>query len=110
MLVPVIGLMQVGLQAMADRYTYLPQIGLCIAVTWSAVAVGQKLLSARKPVGQAFLSAENNTSYLRWVYAAVSLLLIAGLMACGWHQTSLWRNSETIWTHTLAHDSQRFRP
>ena len=34
MLVPVIGLVQVGLHAMADRYTYLPQIGLCIAVTW----------------------------------------------------------------------------
>ena len=34
MLVPVIGLVQVGLQSMADRYTYLPQIGLCIAVAW----------------------------------------------------------------------------
>ena len=41
MLVPVIGLVQVGLQAMADRYTYLPQIGLCIAATWSLVALWQ---------------------------------------------------------------------
>ena len=37
MLVPVIGLVQVGSQAMADRYTYLPQIGLCIAVAWGVV-------------------------------------------------------------------------
>ena len=36
MLVPVIGLVQVGIQAMADRYTYLPQIGLCIALAWGA--------------------------------------------------------------------------
>ena len=35
MLVPVIGLMQVGSQAMADRYTYLPQIGLCVALAWA---------------------------------------------------------------------------
>ena len=34
MLVPVIGLLQVGSQAMADRYTYLPQIGLAVALTW----------------------------------------------------------------------------
>ena len=34
MLLPVIGLVQVGTQSMADRYTYLPQIGLCIAVAW----------------------------------------------------------------------------
>ena len=36
MLVPVIGLVQVGRQAMADRYTYLPQIGLAIALAWAA--------------------------------------------------------------------------
>ena len=39
MLVPVIGLVQVGGQAMADRYTYLPQIGLCIALAWGAANV-----------------------------------------------------------------------
>ena len=39
MLVPVIGLVQVASQAMADRYTYLPQIGLCIALAWGAARV-----------------------------------------------------------------------
>ena len=37
MLVPVIGLVQVGEQSMADRYTYLPQIGLLIALAWGAM-------------------------------------------------------------------------
>jgi protein O-mannosyl-transferase len=91
MLVPVIGLVQVGLQAMADRYTYLPQIGLSIALTWTAVAAGQK-----------FLSAGRVASYRGWAYGVASSLLIAVLVACGWRQTSLWENSETIWTHTLA--------
>jgi hypothetical protein len=36
MLLPVIGLVQVGAQAMADRYTYLPQIGIVLAITWTA--------------------------------------------------------------------------
>ena len=84
MLVPVIGLMQVGLQAMADRYTYLPQIGLCIAVTWGAANV-----AVRWP-------------YRRWVYGVASLSLVAGLMAGAWRQTSYWNNSKTLWTRTLA--------
>ena len=84
MLVPVIGLMQVGLQAMADRYTYLPQIGLCIAVTCGAASVAVQW------------------PYRRWVYGVVSLLLVAGLMVCAWRQTSYWNNSETLWTRTLA--------
>ncbi len=104
MLVPVIGLVQVGLQGMADRYSYLPQIGLTIAVTWSAVAVGQTFLSAGKNVatgGQTFLSAEKIAGYHRWVCGIASALLLMGLMACAWRQTSFWQNSETLWTQTL---------
>jgi tetratricopeptide (TPR) repeat protein len=48
MLVPVIGVIQVGWQSMADRYTYLPQIGLLIAIVWPA-----RLLLARTPRPQA---------------------------------------------------------
>ena len=81
MLLPVVGIIQVGDQAHADRYTYLPQIGIYVAVTW--------------------LVAE-------WRVAAVRLLggLMAGvlavLMVCAWKQTAYWQNSETLWTHTLA--------
>jgi tetratricopeptide (TPR) repeat protein len=91
MLLPVIGVVQVGSQAMADRYTYLPQIGLCIAVTWGAVAAGQK-----------FLSAGKMADYRRWAYGGAAAAVLAVLMACAWQQTSFWRNSETLWTRAAA--------
>ena len=85
---PVIGLVQVGDQAMADRYTYLTQIGLYVAMAWSAVHMA------------------GSWPYRRWAFAAVSALVMAGLMACAWQQTRHWRDSETLWTRTLACTSQ----
>ncbi|MHB9096595.1 MAG: tetratricopeptide repeat protein [Syntrophales bacterium] len=84
MLVPVVGLVQVGLQSMADRYTYLPQIGLCLSMTW----------------GVAQLSA--SWRYRRQVCGAASALAVLVLMGLAWQQTSYWRDSESLWTHTLA--------
>ena len=83
-LVPVIGLVQVGSQAMADRYTYLTQIGLYVAFAWGAAHVAGSWPSRRRAL------------------AAVAALVVAGLMACAWQQTRYWRDSETLWTHTLA--------
>jgi len=83
MLLPVIGLVQVGAQSMADRYTYLPQIGLCIAMAWAAA----RLVRER-----------------RWnatAVAAVSALVLAILMGRAYEQASYWRDSETLWTHAL---------
>jgi tetratricopeptide (TPR) repeat protein len=91
MLVPVIGLVQVGDQARADRYTYLPQIGLVIALVWGATAAGQK-----------FLPAGKNVDYRRWLGGAASVLAVIILAAIAWRQTSYWRDSETLWTHTVA--------
>ncbi len=88
MLVPVIGLVQVGSHAMADRYTYLPQIGLCIAIGWG--------------VAQAIASWRSRA----WVCGAVSVLAVVILMGCAWQQTSYWRNSETLWNRDLACTSQ----
>ena len=88
MLVPTIGLVQVGFQAMADRYTYLPQIGLCIALAWGVADVSR------------------SWSYRRWVCGVGSALVVASLMACAWLQTSYWRNSETLWTHAVDCNSQ----
>jgi tetratricopeptide (TPR) repeat protein len=87
-LLPVIGLVQVGSQAMADRYTYLTQIGLYAAIAWGAMH-----LAGSRPDR-------------RWAFAAVATLLVTGLMACAWQQASCWRDSETLWTHTLACTSQ----
>jgi protein O-mannosyl-transferase len=82
-LVPVIGLVQVGTQKMADRYTYLTQIGLYMAIAWGAAD-----MAGAKP-------------YRRWGFAAVSALVLAGLMRCAWKQTQLWRDSDTLWNHTI---------
>ena len=84
MLLPVIGLVQVGDQALADRYTYLPQIGIVIAITWTAadVTVGIRQL-------QRFVA-----------FAAIAVTLT--LAWCAYHQTRYWRNSESLWLQTLA--------
>ncbi|MGP8198118.1 MAG: tetratricopeptide repeat protein [Limisphaerales bacterium] len=84
MLLPVAGLIQVGNQAYADRYTYLPQIGLYIALTWLAGALAAKRQGARVALAF-FMSA-----------------LLAALMICAWKQTAYWKDSETLWRHTLA--------
>ena len=84
MLLPVIGLIQVGEQAMADRYTYLPHIGIVLALTWT---VGGATAGARQ--------------WQRAVaYTAVALM--AALAWCAGQQTAYWRNSESLWLHTLA--------
>ena len=83
MLLPVIGLVQVGAQAMADRYTYLTLIGPCLALVWGAGLT-------RLWPGRA------------WWYGTASALVMAVLMGCAWRQTGYWRDSETLWTHTLA--------
>src|SRR3989440_2529129 len=84
MLVPVIGIVEVGLQGHADRYTYLPHIGLYIALTWLAVDLSSSL------------------PYRKQIFAALGGAIIMILSAGSWKQTTYWRNSETLWTHTLA--------
>jgi tetratricopeptide (TPR) repeat protein len=84
MLVPVVGLVQVGLQAMADRYTYLPIIGIFISVVWLASDV---LSSWKLPV---------------LACAAVALAPLLGCAILTWEQISYWHDSETLWRHALA--------
>jgi protein O-mannosyl-transferase len=84
MLVPVIGLVQVGWQGRADRYTYLPQIGLYIAVTW---AVADLTASWRRQ---------------RTILSVAALLVVGVLSFCAFVQTSYWRDSETLFKRTLA--------
>ncbi|HEV2045786.1 MAG TPA: tetratricopeptide repeat protein [Chthoniobacterales bacterium] len=84
MLLPVIGFVEVGLQGHADRYTYLPQIGLYIAITWLVADLSVSLRFHRK------------------ILAAAAIIIVTALTARAWKQTSYWRNSETLWTHTLA--------
>jgi hypothetical protein len=81
-LVPVIGIVQVGDQAMADRYAYLPLIGLFIVLVWGVF----DFFDLHR-VGTA-----------RWAVAGVALLSIYLLT---FQQLGYWRNSATIWSHAL---------
>jgi len=80
MLLPVVGVIQVGGQAHADRYTYLPQIGISVAITW--------------------LVAEWRLN--RVALGGLMAGVLALFMVCAWQQTAYWQNGETLWTHTLA--------
>ena len=83
MLLPVIGVVQVGSQAHADRYTYLPQIGLYLALTW--------------------ITADLAKSWrCRWILPATATTVIAFLSCIAWIQASYWREGESLWKHTLA--------
>jgi protein O-mannosyl-transferase len=80
-LLPVIGLVQVGGQARADRYTYVPMIGLAIALVWGCAE-----LLRRRPRAQVALAA------------AVLLTCVPSTRA----QLAYWQNSETLFRHALA--------
>jgi tetratricopeptide (TPR) repeat protein len=80
MLLPVLGIIQVGDQSHADRYTYLPQIGICLALIWPA--------------------AEWITN--RTADTILMSAVVAVLMVCAWQQTAYWKDNETLWTHAIA--------
>jgi protein O-mannosyl-transferase len=84
MLVPVIGLVQVGEQGHADRYTYLPHIGLFMLAVWGVADV---------------TASRRATSRIAVATAAV---IILALTLAAFVQTRYWCNSETLWTHALA--------
>lgn len=84
LLVPAIGLVQAGGQAMADRYTYFSCVGILIAVVWST--------------GE-WLKKEG------WGTAGLVATATLPLIACAWlthTQLTYWRNSETLFRHALA--------
>ena len=82
-LVPVIGLVQVGMQAMADRYTYVPLVGLFIMVAWG------------------FPGLLKEWRYRRIVLAGLGSLLVLILMIVTWVQVRCWQSSITLFHHTL---------
>jgi hypothetical protein len=82
-LVPVIGLVQVGRQAMADRYTYIPLIGLFIMISWGVPA-----LVHRWP-------------YRRSVITAVALLALAGATIATWTQLRYWKDDFTLFRRAI---------
>ena len=89
-LVPMIGLVQVGMQARADRYMYVPLIGLSLAVVW-----GVHELAARSRTGLRLART-----------AAVAVVVLFGLGA--WQQLGHWRDSETLYERAIAVTDENF--
>jgi tetratricopeptide (TPR) repeat protein len=83
-LVPVIGLVQVGAQAMADRYTYLPLTGLFVIIAWMA----PQLLSGWR--------------YQKTALEISSLAVLLALAVCTYRQVGHWRDSFTLFRHAIA--------
>ena len=82
-LVPVIGIVQVGDQAMADRYAYVPLIGIFVMAVW----------------GIADWADHRHVNLgLRW---AASAVILAALSLLTWRQIGYWRSDYDLWTHTL---------
>jgi tetratricopeptide (TPR) repeat protein len=88
-LVPMIGLVQVGEQAMADRYAYLPFVGLFLMVSW-----GLAEWAETKKISSAWL-------------AVPALAILVGFGVLTYRQIGYWRNSETLWSYALRVTSVR---
>jgi len=89
-LVPVIGLVQAGMQARADRYMYLPQIGLAIALAW-----GARDVFARSRAGCVGLALAGGGA-------------LAALSICSWHQVSHWRDTQALYAHAIEVTADNF--
>lgn len=87
-MIPVIGIVQVGFQEMADRYTYIPAIGLLIAVAWGFAAGVQRLKAAL------------------WVPALAAACVCFSLIAATERYLACWQNSVTLFAHTQAVSAQ----
>ena len=82
-LVPVIGIVQVGYQSMADRYTYIPMIGIFVMIAWGIPELLDK-----------------------WQFKKIALATLTGivipiLIVCSWMQVGYWKNSNTLFEHAL---------
>ena len=82
-LLPVIGLLQVGRQAYADRYTYLPHVGLFIALVWG------------------LNSATSSWRYRQRIAWAVAVVVLFALARATFAQLAYWRDPLKLWVHTI---------
>lgn len=79
-LLPVVGIVQVGAQARADRYMYIPMVGIAIMLAWGAVDLAPR----SKPL-----------------LAAAAAASLAACASVTWNQLSFWQNSETLFQHAV---------
>lgn len=84
-LAPVSGIVHVGNQSHADRYTYLPSLGLALIAAWGLLCIERRGARARVAV------------------RAVCCIALVPCIALTWRQTAHWRDTEALFTYTLAH-------
>jgi tetratricopeptide (TPR) repeat protein len=82
-LVPMIGIVQVGEQAMADRYTYLPLVGVALAAAWGSGALGERSPWLRRPLA----------------ITGVLVLIVYALATA--RQVAVWRDNTSLYEHAL---------
>jgi tetratricopeptide (TPR) repeat protein len=97
MLVPVIGLVQVGGQAMADRYSYLPSIGLFIAGVFGLGELARRSERPREPE-----HLQKSGLPRTFALPVMAGLALAGCVAVTQRQVGYWRNSEALFRHAVA--------
>ena len=83
-LVPVIGLVQVGQQAMADRYTYIPLIGVFVMIAWGGAAFRERV------------------PFLKHALTGMAAMVLVLLAICSWRQIGFWKNSVTLFEHAVS--------
>lgn len=89
-LLPVIGIVKIGLQSMADRYAYIPTIGIFVAAVWCFADLCRGI-----PLSKTFSTV-----------IAVAVIFILSLTA--WRQTSIWQDTNTLFIHTLSNTKNNY--
>jgi len=82
-LIPVIGLIQAGSQAMGDRYTYIPLIGIFIIISWGTMHVLEKI------------------RYGKPLFAFIAVFFLTTTSFAAYHQIAIWKNSITLFKHAV---------
>jgi len=104
-LVPVIGLVQVGNQAMADRYTYVPLLGIFIIIAWGIPDLFPRSETAgvsRQARRSANRQGSQATAPLRLDLAIPAVVICAILMAVTYTQVGYWKDTGTLFAHTIS--------
>lgn len=88
-LIPVIGLVQVGSQAMADRYTYIPLVGIFIMLVWGMYEVLSKL------------------KYGKYINLFMLTVFMATAATASYYRVQIWENNFTLFEHAIEHDKKK---
>ena len=92
-LIPVIGLVQVGRQAMADRYAYIPSIGFFILCVWGVTLI------------------VNNVTWRKYLFISIAVFIVSAYSLLTYIQVGYWQNGVTLWKHVVAVlDSDKIGP